>query len=1368
MEKNRIQRFVKSVSMLLFGLGVQTAYAAYDGTPVTPNRVTAENYAGFGLTEDEAVAYADYYAITSAEELYGFAALVNMGDSVASAVLINDITVNENVLDASGALITGTYAEWIPIGSSTNGFGGKFDGRLCTISGLYRSSGSYVGLFGLTKQYSNSSRPQIDNVIIRDSYFKVGGTAGGMVGWCNSTDMHNCYVEVTLERTSSTSGEKVGGLVGWTKTGFTATRCGTNGHINASNYLGGIIGGHDGGSVSLVDCYSNTRVIGNSGWRVAGVCGYSYLESNVSGSNVIYCQGSATVSGTERNAFGALYGNNATEDKNPAAMRKMTAKEFQSGKVAWTLNKGKTDGTQAWYQEIGVEEVPVLSKVKGQRSKVVYASLPCESAFANSQEALEHHYDNGFCTGCDDYEPAPLSADGYYEVSNGGQLYWIAKQVNGADYYCYEGNWYAKTYASITPMAVANIRLMNDIKINEDVSDGKTLNSNSDKVKSFRFWPVIGQSSTTPWGGVFDGQGHSISGLYRSGSGSCVGLFGYVKQADESRSTIKNVELKDSYIYGMRPAAGIAAYAYRTDFECCLNHAFIQSSTSSTSGYYVGGIAGNAYASTFESCGNTGGVRGYGEVGGIVGGTDGTKVTIRNCYSTGAVYGADFETGAIIGYPAVNITHDIANNYYLENSASSKGYQNGIGTSSRGYTTADTPSMTRFATSEDFKSGKVAWELNRHTTDGMQTWYQEIGVDTIPVLSKGGGQRSKVVYASLPCESTFANSQEALEHHYENGFCTGCDDYEPAPLSADGYYEVSNGGQLYWMAKQVNGGYKYNYRDSWYWKGVSSIQRPSDMNIRLMQDIKVNEGVSDGTKVIATDAQKKTFRLWTPIGRTAATYWVGELDGQGHTISGLYQSQKTSYIGLLGYVGQDTLETCSNVHDLSLQDSYMYGSSNVAGIAGCAYKTTFTHCQNGAYVNSENSSTNRAGGIAGFTYSAVFESCGNTGDVYGYAAVGGIAGDCGKTKISIHNCFSTGKVRGTDFETGAILGEPWSNITHDILNCYYLENSAFSKCYQNGIGCSSRGYSSSDKKNQTISCKQVDFQSGKVCYRLNGSIISGEWHPRDTETPDVWYQTLSRESTPRPNASSYKVIALSDNYYYNEVDNILTMRDGQSFDLRDTIRVEEARYVRPQAANRLWGTLCLPFEVKSDQQIQYYSFQEVKDGMMKFNRIETVEAGTPVLYRRRLSSDSLTVASSNVEVIPASANMEQTTGQWTLRGTFTEIATMDPASEENQNKQLYYISQNKVWYAANAFRIPPYRCWFEVDVLMQTPGGMASALLRSYSICVDDDIEESINDLIEVNDDGSVQIPLDLLGRRVKQQKAGEIYVENGKKIIKK
>lgn len=125
------------------------------------------------------------FKISNREELYWFARLVNgtlkdeEKDVSANAILMNDITVNEGVLNAVNKGQVSDFIEWEPIGTSNiddNAYSGTFDGNKHTISGLYfNKPNSYsVGLFGYI-----GANGKISNVGVSDSYFNL--TAEGEV-----------------------------------------------------------------------------------------------------------------------------------------------------------------------------------------------------------------------------------------------------------------------------------------------------------------------------------------------------------------------------------------------------------------------------------------------------------------------------------------------------------------------------------------------------------------------------------------------------------------------------------------------------------------------------------------------------------------------------------------------------------------------------------------------------------------------------------------------------------------------------------------------------------------------------------------------------------------------------------------------------------------------------------------------------------------------------------------------------------------------------------------------------------------------------------------------------------------------------------
>ena len=164
------------------------------------------------------------------------------------------------------------------------------------------------------------------------------------------------------------------------------------------------------------------------------------------------------------------------------------------------------------------------------------------------------------------------------------------------------------------------------------------------------------------------------------------------------------------------------------------------------------------------------------------------------------------------------------------------------------------------------------------------------------------------------CGLTLEGREEipALGHSYEAGYCVRCDAYEPALLE-DGFYRISNGGQLYWFAQQVD----------------SENMTP---NAVLTADIVLNENLKD--KIVISEDNTlavkdgETVREWTPIGNGGYAYG-GTFDGAGHSISGLYYNTPgTDYVGLFGHVD-------GTIRNVRLTDSYLYASGErVAGIAG--------------------------------------------------------------------------------------------------------------------------------------------------------------------------------------------------------------------------------------------------------------------------------------------------------------------------------------------------------------------------------------------------------------------------------------------------
>ena len=189
------------------------------------------------------------YQISSAEELYGFARVVNQGDSTACGELTRNITINQNVLDSNGNPPLDAeygFAHWTPIGNENCPFSGKFEGNGYTISGLYQYAlNEYGGLFGVVNGGSAKDPVFIHHLGISDSYFRGGFDSF----WSNTASVVGGVSEksyLKISRVYSTATVENGG-------GFVSTNEGIL-DIDSCYSLGkGIVSSYDASYDALID-----------------------------------------------------------------------------------------------------------------------------------------------------------------------------------------------------------------------------------------------------------------------------------------------------------------------------------------------------------------------------------------------------------------------------------------------------------------------------------------------------------------------------------------------------------------------------------------------------------------------------------------------------------------------------------------------------------------------------------------------------------------------------------------------------------------------------------------------------------------------------------------------------------------------------------------------------------------------------------------------------------------------------------------------------------------------------------------------------------------------------------------------------------
>lgn len=194
-----------------------------------------------------------------------------------------------------------------------------------------------------------------------------------------------------------------------------------------------------------------------------------------------------------------------------------------------------------------------------------------------------------------------------------------------------------------------------DIVLNDGTFDENGRYTRGESGMWLSEWTPMGQyerTSTAPegYGGTFDGQGHTIKGLYVSTNAENTHASGLFAQLTGS-AVVQNVTVT-GYIYvhgvGGGNVGGIAGEANGAAIRNCRNlcDILLNKVDGSTSGVQInaGGIAGSS-SGTIENCRNDGTLRTIapnadgtmGRVGGIVGMSD--RGTIRGCVNTGTISG---------------------------------------------------------------------------------------------------------------------------------------------------------------------------------------------------------------------------------------------------------------------------------------------------------------------------------------------------------------------------------------------------------------------------------------------------------------------------------------------------------------------------------------------------------------------------------------------------------------------------------------------------------------------------------------------------------------------------------------------------------
>ena len=352
---------------------------------------------------------ANPYQIKTKEDLYWFANEVNGGNTGICAKLMNNITINDNVLDENGSLNeekSDTFEPWTPIGEDNDHeYTGTFDGDGHTISGLYVvSTGDYAGLFGTVFGGTIKNVGVVNSYISGNGDSRVGGVCGENMNGTVENSYNKGIVTVTGTVTGTGSNAHVGGVCGVNSFGGTIENSYNKGIVTATGskaYIGGVCGFNNNGTIG--NSYNTGEVtVTEAGGHayIGGVCGKN--DGTIRNS---YNTGEVTVTVTiDYTYVGGVCGSNFSTIEN----------SYNTGEVTVTVTGwqifvggvcGKNSGTIKNSYNTGEGEVTVT--VTGEQ---IFVGGVC----GNNNGTIENSYNTGEVTGSRAFVGGVCGENGYF------------------------------------------------------------------------------------------------------------------------------------------------------------------------------------------------------------------------------------------------------------------------------------------------------------------------------------------------------------------------------------------------------------------------------------------------------------------------------------------------------------------------------------------------------------------------------------------------------------------------------------------------------------------------------------------------------------------------------------------------------------------------------------------------------------------------------------------------------------------------------------------------------------------------------------------------------------------------------------------
>ncbi|MBO6216850.1 MAG: hypothetical protein J6N73_04285 [Prevotella sp.] len=986
---------------------------------------------------------ANSFTISTAEALAQFAYMVNNGQTFKEKT----VAISQDI-DLSGHY-------WVPIGKERDShktFAGSFDGQGHTIKSLEttftrqdeqnNASGWYMGLFG--DIWADGTI--VKSVCLAESEITGYKYVGGIVGNNEGATISDCYVADVRFVPTCDNAERVGGIAGDNGPGGTIDHCYSAFHVRGNDYsdnlsICGGIAGYNNGTISYSFFIAN-ELYGKE--YVGSIAGNNYDEATLTQNYYYNGRGIKGVGIRDSNIGKDI------EDGTSAAKKLSFVDE------GFSLDVQKSHD--------GIIKTFNYDKLILYKDNY-YACTGTEVKFTHTLPAPGYDYDI-------------VLSDNTASIDPGVGEAWVKigdndLKVSFTSEKAFEGE---GTEAS--PFLIQSLDDMNKLS---KISNGVlAINFDNLYFKLTADLTYTGTDNYIPvsylrsyqyenaryFGGHFDGNGHTISGIDVTNTGIvennevALGVFALAKGG-----SVKNLTVSNSTFKGVMHVGAIVGEMRQETIENChaTNTVSIQSYSEYKTVQVAGGIVGYAYynstingstsAATFGKC--------YSATGGIIGSM--YNSTMQDC-----LYLGDAEV--------FNTSHSITSFGSLAGAASSCTLQNNLYDANK-VTLKAIGDKDESAAAEDQDGANGAYIINivQPTHYGNE----------LDILEMGNTQTTAyTAFENAPAITAYEGILNYDGKYYAKAgadvtFNTTNDKYNSSLKVEDA---ETTGNSFTMPEKDVNVTATNIGRKEWGGSGTKedpfTIPDVAALNA-LAEEVsnssreeeafkntyfKMTNDIDYSGEPLDKDNGQSNF---TPIGfmttNSDGRVFCGVFDGGGHTISGITlgkPSDDRATQGVFGLVS-GTSEGPA-VKNLTLANSTITVADNIIAGGISAF----------AYVYSSIDSCN-------VTNTVTFDIQSTTPDK---VSVGGIVGVAGAQVSTISNCFCNANFNlaagAQAYNVGAIIGQNGGSLT----NNYYRTSNQDVK----GVG-------------ETNAFTGKDIVGAKPVYTLTFSDVEGGTSSTDTE-----------------------------------------------------------------------------------------------------------------------------------------------------------------------------------------------------------------------------------------------------------------------------